>query len=390
MEKIIAMEESRTALTSLLDSFRTVEDPRIDRSKLYPLIEVLFLSISAVLSGFEDWDEIADFGEEKLTWLRKYLPYENGIPSHDTLNRVISLIDYRSFEKCFIDWATMDIELPEGTLISIDGKNLRGSATKKELQTPRVQGGKAAIHLLHAWCHEFQMCLAQYKTDTKSNEITAIPAVLDLLEISGCIVSIDAMGCQKSIAEKIAEKNADYIFGLKDNQETLSLAVFTAFEEHHQEAELGKNLQEGQNHGRKEQRVCRVLPANLLPDWAQAADWAGLASIVEIQTRRTIMTSGVTEIEIRYYVSSLIANSEAFNLLIRSHWNIENQLHWTLDVIFGEDKSRKRVKNAAQNFSTLRKMALNLLKAQNEKISVNRKRNKCALSDQYREKTFGF
>lgn len=390
MEKDITMEESRTALTSLLDSLRTVEDPRIDRSKLYPLIEVLFLSISAVLSGFEDWDEIADFGEEKLAWLRKYLPYENGIPSHDTLNRVISLIDYRCFEKCFIDWATMDIELPEGTLISIDGKNLRGSATKKEQQTPHAQGGKAAIHLVHAWCHELQMCLAQYKTDTKSNEITAIPVLLDFLEISGCIVSIDAMGCQKSIAEKITEKQADYIFGLKNNQEKLSLAVFTAFEDHHQEAELGKDLQEGQNHGRKEQRVCRVLPAKLLPDWAQASDWAGLASIIEIQTRRTILASGVTEIEIRYYISSLVANSKAFNLLVRSHWNIENQLHWTMDVIFGEDKSRKRIKNAAQNFSTIRKMALNLLKAQNEKISVNRKRNKCALSDQYREKTFGF
>lgn len=342
-----------------------------------------------MLSGFEEWDEIVDFGEEKMDWLRKYLPYETGIPSHDTVNRVISLIDHRVFEECFVNWATMDIELPQGTVISIDGKKLRGSATKKEQQTPHAQGGKSALHIVHAWCHELQLCLAQYQTDTKSNEITAIPVILDFLEISGCIITLDAMGCQKKIAEKIVGKRADYIMGLKDNQEALCLAAFTAFGEHDEQANTDKELWEVKNHGRKESRLCRVLPAEMLPEWAQAPDWEGLKSVIEIQSQRIILSTGVEENETRYYISSLAVDSQAFNRLIRAHWNVENQLHWSLDVVFGEDQSRKRIRNAAQNFSTIRKIALNLLKAQSEKISVNRKRNKCALSDQYREKTLG-
>jgi predicted transposase YbfD/YdcC len=244
------MESTQNRLSSLLEAFRSVEDPRIDRSQLYPLIEILLLLItSAMLSGYEEWDEIVDFGEEKLAWLRKYLAYENGIPSHDTVNRVISMIDYRMFEKCFINWATMDIELPQGTVISIDGKKLRGSATKKEQQTPHAQGGKSAVHSVHAWCHELQLCLTQYKTDTKSNEITAIPVILDFLEIPDCIITVDAMGCQKTIAEKIVDKGGDYIMGLKDNQEALSLAAFTAFSEQEEQANADKELWEVKNHG---------------------------------------------------------------------------------------------------------------------------------------------
>lgn len=384
------MEKEQNPVLGLIIALESVEDPRIERSKIYPLIEILFLTTSAVLSGFEDWDEIVDFGEEKIAWLRKYLPYENGIPSHDTVNRVISLIDHRVFEECFINWATMDIELSQGTVISIDGKKLRGSATKKEQQTAHAQGGKSAVHIVHAWCQELQLCLAQYQTDTKSNEITAIPVILDFLEISGCIITLDSMGCQKKIAEKIIEKEADYIIGLKDNQEALSLATFTAFSENMEQANIDKELWEVQNHGRKESRLCRLLSAEMLPEWAKVSDWKGLKTVIEIQSQRTIIASGVIENETRYYISSLAVESKAFNRLIRSHWGIENQLHWTLDVVFGEDQSRKRIRNAAQNFSTIRKIALNLLKSQSEKISINRKRNKCALSDQYREKTMGF
>lgn len=384
------MESTQNRLSGLLESFRSVKDPRIDRSRLYPLIEILFLTTSAVLSGFEEWEEIVDFGEEKFDWLRKYLPYENGIPSHDTVNRVISMIDYRVFESCFVNWATMDIELPQGTVISIDGKKLRGSATKREQQTPHAQGGKSAIHLVHAWCNELELCLAQYKTDTKSNEITAIPVILDFLEISGCIITLDAMGCQKTIAEKIIDKGGDYIMGLKGNQEMLSQATIAAFSEQEEQANADKELWDVKDHGRKESRLCRVLSAEILHDWGQAPDWKGLKTVVQIQSQRTILATGVTTNETRYYISSLSVDASTFNRLIRSHWNVENQLHWSLDVTFGEDQSRKRVRNAAQNFSTIRKMALNLLKAQSEKISVNRKRNKCALSDQYREKTFGF
>ncbi len=382
------MQEGKPVYRSLIESFAPLEDPRIERKKLYPLMEILFLSICAVLSGFEDWDEVVDFGEEKLEWLRKYLPYEHGIPSHDTLNRVISLIDDRSFERCFIDWVEMSISLPDGVAIHLDGKSLSRSASIKQQQTPRSKGGKGAVHVLHAWCSELQVCLGQYKTEAKSNEITAIPAMLDMLEVSGCLITIDAMGCQKAIAEKITAKKADYLFGLKDNQEALSLATFTAFDEH--EKKLQVNTQIDQGHGRKEIRNCRVLPVTALPEWGRVADWKGLETIVEIRSERHVIATNRSENETRYYISSLIGDAEQFNRLVRSHWKVENQLHWSLDVQFGEDDSRKRIRNAAQNFSTIRKIALNLIKANPEKISVNRKRNKCAMSDPYREKMLGF
>lgn len=382
------MKADPTVYRSLIESFASLEDPRIDRKKLYPLMEIVFLSVCAVLSGFEEWDEVVDFGEEKLDWLRKYLPYEHGIPSHDTMNRVISLVDDRAFEQCFIDWVEMSISLPEGVVIHLDGKALGRSATIKQQQTPRSKGGKGAVQVLHAWCSELQVCLGQYKTETKSNEITAIPALLDMLEVSGCLITIDAMGCQKTIADKIIAKDADYLFGLKDNQEALSLAVFTAFNEKAQTDQT--DTQTDQNHGRKEIRNCRVLPCTALPEWGKAADWNGLKTLVEIRSERYVMATGILEKETRYYISSLTGDEAAFNRIVRSHWNIENQLHWSLDVQFGEDDSRKRVRNAAQNFSTIRKIALNLIKANPEKISVNRKRNKCALSDSYREKILGF
>jgi predicted transposase YbfD/YdcC len=381
-------EKPQVVYQSLITSFGSLKDPRIERSKIYPLMEIVFLSICAVLSGFEDWDEIVDFGEEKIDWLRKYLPYEHGIPSHDTINRVISLIDGRAFEQCFIDWVQMSISLPGNVSIHLDGKSLRRSATIKEQQTSHAAGGKGAVHILHAWCSELQVCLGQYKTEAKSNEITAIPALLDLLEVSGCLVSIDAMGCQKKIAEKIVSKDANYLFGLKDNQEALSLAAFSAF--HEKTGPTHTDTQSGQNHGRKEIRQCRVLPVSDLPDWANAEEWKGLKTIIEIRSERHIVATGITEKETRYYISSLEGQAENFNQLVRSHWNIENQLHWSLDVQFGEDDSRKRIRNAAQNFSTIRKIALNLIKANPEKISLNRKRNKCAMSDSYREKMLGF
>ncbi|MBC7776195.1 MAG: ISAs1 family transposase [Phycisphaerae bacterium] len=382
------MKEDRVVFRSLIDSFAPLEDPRIDRKKLYPLMEIVFLSVCAVLSGFEEWDEVVDFGEEKLTWLRKYLPYVHGIPSHDTMNRVISLVDDRAFERCFIDWVEMSISLPEGVVIHLDGKALGRSATIKQQQTLRSKGGKGAIQVLHAWCSELQVCLGQYKTETKSNEIKAIPALLDMMEVSGCLVTIDAMGCQKAIVDKIMMKQADYLIGLKSNQESLSLAAFTAFDE--TTANPHTDTQADQNHGRKEVRNCRVLPATALPEWGNGTDWKGLKTLIEIRSERYVMASGILEKETRYYISSLMGEAAAFNRLVRSHWCIENQLHWSLDVQFGEDDSRKRTRNAAQNFSTIRKIALNLIKANPEKISVNRKRNKCAMSDSYREKMLGF
>jgi predicted transposase YbfD/YdcC len=378
--------EQKSGCDKLIDSFSVLKEFRGGYSIQYPLNEIIFLTICSVLSGFSEWDEIVDFGEEKIHWLRKYHPYDNGIPSHDTINRVMGMIDYRAFEECFVNWATMDIQLSKGVVINIDGKKLRSSATKKDQQTAHREGGKSAVHLVEAWCGALQMCLAQYKTADKSNEITAIPVILDWLEMKGCIITIDAMGCQRSIASKIIDKEADYILALKGNQEGLQLATIEAFsqveagsnlEKYHEQAETG--------HGRKEKRVCRVLPADTIPSEI-VKEWKGLASIVEISSERTVLSTMKQETEIRYYISSLNDSAEGFNKKIREHWLIENQLHWTMDVVFKEDASSKRSRNSAQNFGLIRRIAINVLKNNPEKISLQRKMNKCAMSDDYREK----
>lgn len=391
------MTENRVSLQNLITVFDEVPDFRINRHKKYTLGEILFLTLSAVISGFTEWEEIADFGNEKLSWLRGFYKYENGTPSHDTVNRVISLLDTRAFEERFSRWATQDIKLPNGTVINVDGKKLRGSATKKEQQTPHSEGGKSAIHLVQAWCNELQLCLGQYKTEDKSNEITAIPALLEWLDLRGCIVTIDAMGCQKAIAQQLISQEADYVLGLKGNQSKLKEAVTGLFEEagaiNEQELKLEtgpEHIEEqtGRGHGRLEKRVCRVLPAYLLGE-ERLMEWTGLQSIVEITAYRHVIATGQFSLERRYYISSLKAGAAEFNRVVRGHWAIENNLHWSLDVQFKEDQSRKRAHNAAANFGIILRFALGILKNYPEKISIKRKRNKSAMSDKYREDVMG-
>ena len=392
------MTENRVTLQSLITVFDGVPDFRIDRHKKYTISEILFLTLSAVVSGFTEWEEIADFGNEKIDWLRGFYKYENGTPSHDTVNRVISHLDNRAFEERFIRWATQDIRLPDGTVINVDGKKLRGSATKKEQQTPHSEGGKSAVHLVQAWCNELQLCLGQYKTEDKSNEITAIPALLEWLDLRGCIVTIDAMGCQKAIAQQVISQEADYVLGLKGNQSKLKEAVTELFEqagtineqELRQEESSPEHIEEqtGRGHGRLEKRVCRVLPAYLLGEELHM-EWPGLQSVVEITAYRHVMSTGQFSLERRYYISSLKAGAAEFNRVVRCHWAIENNLHWSLDVQFKEDQSRKRAHNAAANFGIILRFALGLLKNYPEKISIKRKRNKSAMSDKYREDVLG-
>jgi predicted transposase YbfD/YdcC len=380
--------EKHTGFDKLIASFAQLEDPRGGFSISYSLNEILFLTVSSVLSGFSEWEEIVDFGTEKIDWLRNYLPYKNGIPSHDTLNRVMGMINYRSFEEVFVHWTTMDLKLPQGVVINIDGKKLRSSASKMEQQTSHEAGGKSAVHVVEAWCGAFQMCLAQYKTADKSNEIMAIPAILDWIEIKGSTITIDAMGCQKTIAAKIINKEADYILAVKGNQKSLQEAVVEGFKELQNkgnEIVLDYYEQEEVGHGRIEYRKSRVLPSSMLPK-NMVEEWEGLRSIVEINSKRIIVSTNQTETETRYYISSLLDSPEIFNKKIREHWQIENQLHWTMDVIFDEDASRKRSRNSAQNFAIIRRMVLNILKNNAEKISINRKMNKCAMSDTYRDK----
>lgn len=376
-------------IKSLIARFECIKDVRIERRKLYSLPEILFLVVSGVLSGYQDWDEIVDFGEEKLAWLRQYLPYANGIPSHDTLNRVLGLIDYRSFETFFIEWVSgLNPEVSD-KVINIDGKKLRSSVDKKLQQTSRKEGGKSAIHLVEAWCSETNLCLGQYKTEDKSNEITAIPALLDVLEIKGSTITIDAMGCQKEIAGKITQKEAEYILGLKDNQPILHATVQDLFAKYqHLQAE---DVQESFGHGRFDVRHCRVLNASLL-DESTRAQWPGLNTLIEIESERYIQSTEQYSVEYRYYLGSKVQGAAQCNEQVRQHWAIENQLHWTMDVTFGEDQSRKRKNNAAQNFGLIRRMALNLLKTNEDKpkVSINRRMNRCALSDKYRENTLKF
>ena len=379
--------EKNTGFDKLIVSLGQLDDPRGGFSISYPLNEILFLTISSVLSGFSEWEEIVDFGIEKIDWLRNYLPYKNGIPSHDTLNRVMGMINYRSFEEVFVHWTTIDLKLPQGVVINIDGKRLRSSASKMEQQTPHSAGGKSAVHIVEAWCGAVQMCLAQYKTADKSNEITAIPVILDWIEIEGSTITIDAMGCQKNIAAKIIKKEADYILAVKGNQEALQEAVIEAFKEskNSETVELECYEQVEKGHGRIEYRRSQVLPCSKLPK-NMIEEWEGLRSIVEISSKRIIVSTNRTETETRYYISSKLDSPEIFNQKIRGHWQIENQLHWTMDVLFDEDASRKRSGNSAQNFAIIRRMALNILKNNPDKISVNRKMNKCAMSDTYRDK----
>ncbi len=382
------MEEN--GFDKLIKSFNELEDPRGGHSIQYPLQEILFLTVSSVVCGHSEWEEIVDFGFEKLDWLRQYMPFENGIPSHDTINRVIGMIDYRSFEESFVNWTTSGLILPKGVVINIDGKKISSSASKKEQQTAHSKGGKAAVHLVNAWCSEFQMCLAQYKTDVKSNEIKAIPVILDWLEIKGCVITLDAMGCQWEIAEKIYAKQADYVLALKGNQGKLSDSVNAIFEGESTDKQ-SKNYYEKREtgHGRIETRRCRMIEVENIADWQTDKEWKGLKSIIEVEAERTIVTLNQHQSEKRYYISSLKSNAEHLNKMIRGHWQIENQLHWTLDVQFQEDGSTKRVGNTSQNFGLIRKFGLNILKGLEEKISTKRKMKKCALSDSYREKTLG-
>jgi predicted transposase YbfD/YdcC len=381
-------ESAKEHLGSVLD-FRLVNDPRLDRKKEYPLDEILFLTICAVTSGFSDWEEIADFGTAKQTWLRQYLPYKNGIPSHDTINRVMGLIDHREFESFFIAWVEGVVDTLGGKLINVDGKKLRSSVDKRLQNKPKSKGGKSAVHLVEAWCSELGMCLGQYKTEDKSNEITAIPALLNLLEICGCIITIDAMGCQKDIAEIIVGKGADYILGLKGNQEKIHHAVQLLFKRH--AGVIDTSVEEYFGHGRGEIRTCRVLSASLL-DESILSEWKGLTTLIEIYSERAVWAADKGSMEYRYYLGSKDQSAAIYNTQIREHWGIENKLHWSMDVTFGEDKSRKRAGNAAQNFGIIRRLALNLLKNNGDKplVSIKRRMNKAALDDEYRMKTLRF
>jgi predicted transposase YbfD/YdcC len=335
---------------------------------------MIFLVISAVISGANSWQEIELFGRSQILWLQKFVPLEKGIPSHDTLGRVFSILDYEKFSQCFMEWVQTISNLSEGEVVAIDGKRMCGSSDKAS--------GIKAIHMVSAFASGNGLCLGQKNCDEKSNEITAIPQLLDILSIKGCTVTIDAMGCQSKIAEKILEKEADYILAVKDNQKELHGQVSKMFKIHKPQS---VDIEVDSGHGRVETRKCDVL--SNLTFFDVEKDWAGIKTLVRIESERFIKVENKTQKETRYYISSLGEDAKALNKKIRMHWSIENSLHWILDVNFGEDSSSRRKGDSAKNFNLISKIAMSLLKKENsEKKSMNLKRFHAALDNSYREK----
>jgi predicted transposase YbfD/YdcC len=351
--------------------FSQLEDPRSHINKLHKLEDILLIGIISVICAADTWKNMETYARAKEGFLRTFLDLPYGIPSDDTFNRVFSSIDSEQFEQCFISWVRDLVDLTDGEVVPIDGKTIRGAKSK---------GKKSPFHMVSAWASTNNMVLGQVKVSEKSNEITAIPRLLEILTLKGCIVTIDAMGCQQDIADKIIDSDADYVLAVKENQKQL-------YQDIQDEFRFGKDIQthlsEDLDHGRIETRKCSIIK-----DFKFIEDtnrWSELKTIIKIESTREFKNSDKpAETATRYYISSLIAKPEDFQKIIRSHWHIENKLHWTLDVAFSEDASRKRTGNAAQNFSVLMKIALNLLKNEKtEKQGIKGKRLRAAYDNQY-------
>jgi predicted transposase YbfD/YdcC len=333
--------------------FEQLKDPRVERTKLYPLVEILFVTLCGSVCGAESWRDFVIFGKEKLEFLREYYAFTNGIPSKNTFARVFAVLDIEAFKKCFIEWVK-SLQTVLNEVIAIDGKTLCNSVDKVS--------GTSAIHMVSAFATEARLVLAQQAVDEKSNEITAIPKLLNLLDLKGHIVTIDAMGTQKAIAQQIVEQGGDYILALKGNQGTLNEEVrlfletalqkpsSTVIEDSYEDIDKG--------HGRIETRLCYVSSQI---DWlSQKEKWAGLKTIAMIEETRD-MNDGKPSTERRFFISSLSADAERISTAVRAHWLIENGLHWTLDVVFDEDNSRVRKDNAGENMALVRHITINML-----------------------------
>lgn len=354
-----------------------VPDFRINRKKLYPLDEILLLTIMGCLSGLEEWEEIIDFGEARLEWLRQFAPFENGIPSHDTLNRVFCHLNHAAFCKSFNAWVVDLVGDKIKGLVPIDGKALRGTA-------PRQTNAKKLLHTINAWCCEIGMSFGQTQVMGKGHELAGINELLDLLDLQGCTVSIDAIGCQTAIAEKIIDAKADYILAVKGNQGELEAEITNAFNQITIQDKFEQTTYTG---GRIEKRACEVI--HRLDTYVdEAKNWKNAISVVKMTTERYIKTQNKTTLQTRYFISSRNCDAQLFLQLIRQHWEVENNLHWHLDLTFSEDDDRKRKLNAAPNFSLVRKIALNLLKKHPDKISLHRKQNKALMDTNYLQNFF--
>ena len=361
----------------LFESLTKVDDPRREHQRFHSLKDILVISICAVICGVEHWTEIEEFGEAKQEWFAEFLELENGIPSHDTFRRVFMLLDNSQLKEVFIDWISSAVSLSKGALVNIDGKQMRGSREASK--------GRQALNVVSAWASEVSVVLGQVVCQEKSNEITAIPALLKILDLEGCIVTIDAMGCQKEIVKEIVGRGADYVISLKGNQgalhqeikDYLDWAERTGFKDI--KYEYNETLEK--DHGRIETRRCFVTEEI---DWLEnKADWKSLKSVVLVEAIREVI-GGAKTVERRYFISSLEANAKVALRAVRGHWAIENQLHWCLDIGFREDECRVREAKSAENLATLRHIGLNLLKQEKScQLGIKSKRKKAGWNEDY-------
>ena len=364
---------------SLVESFSHMEDPRSDSGKRHDLMDIISIAICAVICGAEGWLDVEMFGRSKYAWFKRFLNLSDGVPSHDTFGRVFSRIDPVQFQRCFADWVKGISELSQGEVIAIDGKTLRRSYDRS--------CGKAAIHLVSAWAQNNSVVLGQVQVDDRSNEITAIPGLLSMLEVSGCIGTIDAMGCQKEIATTIIESGADYALSVKKNQPQLygdTAETFAYVRENGSETaphDFYETVEKG--HGRIERRRCWATSER---DYLNHANddgrWKNLTSIAMVEAERRV--DGQTTVESRLYISSLPCDAERLLAATRGRWSVENSLHWVLDVSFREDDCRVRDGNAPENLAVIRHMALNLLKQDRTiKASVRGKLKRAGWDNDY-------
>lgn len=365
-----------TAGAPIHEYFATVTDPRVERTKLHLLSDILVMAICAVICGADTWVEMEAYGRAKEKWLQQFLPLPNGIPSHDTFARVLARLKPEEVQQCFLRWMQAVSEVTQGEVVAIDGKTLRRSFDRAT--------GKSAIHMVSAWASANRLVLGQQTVDAKSNEITAIPALLQLLELKGGSVTIDAMGCQKAIAQTIIKQEADYVLTLKANHGLLYEEVQRFFTWARQRQFVDVAHEEYHtldgNHGRVEERHYWLV-SDLA--WLTAkSEWAGVRSLGMVERQRTV--AGKTTVEVHYYLPSLAGNGQQFGEAVRTHWSVENGLHWVLDVVFQEDQSRLRRDHAAENFAVFRHLALSLLRQESTcPNGIKVKRLKAALDEDY-------
>jgi predicted transposase YbfD/YdcC len=365
-----------TTPSLFLIHFGDLDDPRLDRKKRHSLLDIIAITICAVIAGADGWTDVALFGKSKEAWLRTFLKLPNGIPSHDTFGRFFMLLDPVAFQRSFIDWVHAVHETVQG-VVAIDGKTARRSHDQRR--------GKKAIHLVSAWATENGVALGHVKTEEKSNEITAIPELVKMLQLKGCLVTLDAMGCQREIAQTIVDAGADYLLAVKDNQETLREDLEQEFKEAqaddfvHMDCLYHETLDKG--HGRMEKR--QYWYTHDIAGLGTLERWPKLAGMVMCRATRTV--KGETSSENRYFITSNTGHDiQKIAAAVRAHWQVENALHWVLDIAFYEDQCRIRMGYAAENLATVRKMALNVLKTnKSKKGGVKAKRLQAAWDNDY-------